>query len=111
MNGEYNGFAAWMLKENPNQILVWCYAHILNLVISDTCGSILSSLSLFRLSTIGETSLWSKDTALKKIFGEFSNTDSGLYVVLVSVLYHIENNSHFKFEVCQKAKRIKRKAP
>nr|XP_047140987.1 uncharacterized protein LOC101238791 [Hydra vulgaris] len=49
MNGEYNGFAAWMFKENPNQIHVWCYAHVLNLVISDTCNVVLSSISLFNL--------------------------------------------------------------
>jgi hypothetical protein len=36
-----------------------------------------------RLSTIGETRWWSKDTALKKNFGSFSNFDFALYRVLI----------------------------
>jgi hypothetical protein len=105
MQGQYNGFSSWLSKESPGQIHVWCYAHVLNLVLGDTTKAVIQSASLFsllndvaiflresyqrmdiweqtkedgntkKLSTIGETRWWSKDTALKKIFGSFSNFD------------------------------------
>ncbi|GLV34065.1 hypothetical protein CBL_05085 [Carabus blaptoides fortunei] len=106
MQGQYNGFSAWLSKEFTGQIHVWCYAHVLNLVLGDTTKAVIESASFFsllnevavffresyqrmniwkqnkehgnrkRLSTIGETRWWSKDTALKKIFGSFSNSKS-----------------------------------
>jgi len=33
MQGKFNGFSAWLEKSTLNQVHVWCYAHILNLVI------------------------------------------------------------------------------
>lgn len=35
MQGHYKGFSAFMSKESPNQVHVWCYAHVLNLVLAD----------------------------------------------------------------------------
>lgn len=35
MQGQYNGFNAWLNKISPRQIHVWCYAHVLNLVMGD----------------------------------------------------------------------------
>jgi len=39
MQGKCNGFSAWLEKSTPNQVLVWCYAHILDLVILDLTKS------------------------------------------------------------------------
>ncbi len=98
MKGQYNGFSALLFSHSPNQVHVWCYAHILNLVMGDTTGVVIESASLFsllndlavfiresyqrmnvwekktqdphhrRLSSIGETRWWAKDAALKKVF-------------------------------------------
>jgi hypothetical protein len=133
MQGQYNGFSSWLSKECPGQIHVWCYAHVLNLVLGDTTKAVIQSASLFsllndvaiflresyqrmdiweqtkedgntkKLSTIGETRWWSKDTALKKIFGSFSNFDSALYVTVIITLATIQQNLKFKPEVRVKA--------
>ena len=93
----------------PITQLVWCYAHILNLVIAYTTGGVLASASLIsllnkiavfiresyqrmniwkkeshnihhkRLSTIGEIRWWSKDAALKIFFVYLDKPASALY--------------------------------
>lgn len=47
MRGQYNGFSAWLSRESPGQINVWCYAHILNLVIINTTQVSLECVLLF----------------------------------------------------------------
>lgn len=49
MQGPYQGFSAFLSQQSPSQIHVWCYAHILNLVLTDTTGSVVESASLFSL--------------------------------------------------------------
>ena len=49
MQGSYKGFSAFLSEASPNQIHVWCYAHVLNLVLTDTTGSVIQSASLFSL--------------------------------------------------------------
>ena len=49
MQGIYNGFSALLESESPGQIHVWCYSHVLNLVISDATRSPVSATSLFVL--------------------------------------------------------------
>jgi len=49
MRGQYNGFSAWLNKVSPDQIHVWCYAHVLNLVMIDTSNVTCESTSLFGL--------------------------------------------------------------
>nr|XP_047135672.1 uncharacterized protein LOC105847622 [Hydra vulgaris] len=98
MQGKYQGFSAHMLKSNAENVHVWCYAHILNLVISDITQSSITVATLFnllnliavfiresyirmnmwnyfnkdnkrkKLNIIGETRWWAKDAILKKIF-------------------------------------------
>ncbi|XP_065642784.1 uncharacterized protein LOC136074398 [Hydra vulgaris] len=49
MRGQYNGFTSWLSKESPGQIHVWCYAHVLNLVVTDATSSVIEGTSLFQL--------------------------------------------------------------
>lgn len=32
MQGQYNGFSALLSSHSPNQVHVWCYAHVLNII-------------------------------------------------------------------------------
>lgn len=103
MQGQYRGFSALLTGESPKQVHIWCYAHVLNLVLTDTTGIIVESASLFswlndvavfiwesykwmhlwekvsedrrkrRLAPIGETRWLAKDQALSKVFGSFGN--------------------------------------
>lgn len=49
MQGEYNGFNAWLNETAPNQVHVWCYSHVLNLVMSDASKSPLPAATLFTI--------------------------------------------------------------
>ena len=49
MQGEYRGFSTLLSSHAPGQVHVWCYAHILNLVLADTTGVVIESASLFSL--------------------------------------------------------------
>ena len=98
MQGQYNGFNAWLNKVSPDQIHVWCYAHVLNLVLGDVTKKTVEVVTLFGvlntcavflresylrfnvwrefnklkyISVIGETRWWAKDRALTKVFGKF----------------------------------------
>ncbi|KAJ8346852.1 hypothetical protein SKAU_G00282530 [Synaphobranchus kaupii] len=124
MQGRYKGFSALLSAKSPNQVHVWCYAHILNLVLTDTTESVLASGSLFcllnniavflresyqrmniwekeskdprhrRLAPIGETRWWAKDSALKKVFGVFGKPDAGLYVDVILTLSAIQDQKN-----------------
>jgi len=48
MQGQYNGFGSWLNKEVVGDLLnVWCYAHILNLVMADVTENNTFSINLF----------------------------------------------------------------
>ena len=49
MQGTYKGFSAWLSKESPGQVHVWCYAHVRNLVMSETTSVVIAAASLFNL--------------------------------------------------------------
>lgn len=44
MQGTYKGFSAWLSK-----VHVWCYAHVLNLVMAETTSVVTAAPSLFTL--------------------------------------------------------------
>ncbi|CAI6355225.1 unnamed protein product [Macrosiphum euphorbiae] len=116
MRGQYNGFSAWLNKVSPDQIYVWCYAHVLNLVMIDTSNVTCESTSLFGLlnsiavfvresylrinkweenskykfiSNIGDTRWWSKDRCLTKVFGLYSFPKEALFVDIIQTLNDI----------------------
>ncbi|XP_065651106.1 uncharacterized protein LOC136079299 [Hydra vulgaris] len=70
MRGQYNGFTSWLSKESPGQIHVWCYAHVLNLVVTDATSSVIE----------GETRWSAKETALKNFFGHYDKTQKPHYM-------------------------------
>lgn len=126
IQGTYKGFSAFLSVEAPNQIHVWCYAHVLNLVLADTTGSVIESATLFtllndiavfirdsykrmqkweetstdrrhrRLSPIGQTRWWAKDAALTKVFGCFGRPDGALYIDLVLTLLAVQEDKTMK---------------
>ena len=101
MKRHYKGFSALLSTHSPNQLHVWCYANVLNLVLADTTQKVIASATLFtllndiavfiresykrmnfwdeqskdphhrRLSLIGETRWCAEDSALKKVFATF----------------------------------------
>lgn len=71
MQGQYKGFSALMTAQSPTHVHVWCYAHILNLVLADTTQSVIESGSLFNLlndiavfikDSCHRVNLWEKQT-------------------------------------------------
>ena len=110
MQGQYKGFSACLTRESPQLIHVWCYAHVLNLVLAETTSAVIAGASLFtllnditvfirdsyfrmdvwertmqdphsrRLNTIRKMLWWSKDISVKKVFGSFQNPKSGRYI-------------------------------
>ncbi|KAF0682229.1 zinc finger MYM-type protein 1-like [Aphis craccivora] len=119
MQGEYRGFSAQLSNVANKQIHIWCYAHVLNLVIGDVTNKILQSINLFgilngcavfikeshkrmdvwtnkeknkRICSIGETRWWSKHSALSKVFGNFKRPEPGLFVELLTTLIEIKND-------------------
>ena len=117
MRGQYNGFIAHVQDHSPSQVFVWCYAHVLNLVIGDStqcvasvnlfsllnlCGAFLreshSRMDVWReecpgsrkVGMIGATRWWSKHNALTKVFGAYGDTSDALYVELIKTLSRLE---------------------
>lgn len=49
MHGQYRGFSAKLSETGATQLHVWCYAHVLNLVICDVTENKVEALSLIGL--------------------------------------------------------------
>lgn len=47
MQGQYSGVRSCIQDKNPQAIYIWCFSHILNLVIVDTCDKSTSIRNLF----------------------------------------------------------------
>ncbi len=129
MQGEYNRFSIKLSEYARKQIHIWCFAHVLNLVILEVTQVCVIATSLFqlmngcavfiqeshkrmdkwtaregrkRLHKIGETRWWSKHTALSTIFGYFDNPKDGVFVQLVLILHEIQEDREFKPDIrCQ----------
>ncbi len=134
MQGQYKGFSALLTGASPNQVHIWCYSHVLNLVLADTIGVVVASESLFsllndiavficdsykrmklweenkrhrQLGVIGETRWWAKDEALREVFGRFAKPDHALYTDLVITMEKIENDVTMKPVIRNKAQGYK----
>lgn len=73
MQGKYKGFSTLLSAESPKQVQTWCYARVLNLVLTDTTGIVVPS----------------------KVFGCFGNPDRALFVDLIITLKRIEEDDSF----------------
>jgi len=49
MQGQYRGFSTKLSETEATQLHVWCYVHVLNLVICDVTENKVETLSLFVL--------------------------------------------------------------
>lgn len=49
MHGQYRVFSTLLTGESPKQVHIWCYAHVLNLVLTDTTEVVVESASLYSL--------------------------------------------------------------
>jgi len=47
MQGQYSGVRSYIQDKNPQAIYIWCFSHILNLVIVDTCDKSTSMRNFF----------------------------------------------------------------
>lgn len=131
MRGQYNGFSSWLNKESPEQVHVWYYAHVFNLVMIDTTQLCNESATLFGLlnsiavffkesylrmnkwhenskykfiSCIEDTRWWAKDRCLTKVFGTYLNPKECLYVEIIQTLNSIYESNGFAQDVRFKAK-------
>ncbi|KAL6466244.1 hypothetical protein MHYP_G00263770 [Metynnis hypsauchen] len=137
MQGRYRGFPSLLALQSPHHVHVWCYAHVLNLVLSDTTEIVIESGSLFhllsetavfireshqrmniwekeshsnrhrRIAPIGDTRWWAKHDALKKMFGSFGKPQECLYVDVLCTLSAIQEQKTVKGNVRTKARGYK----
>lgn len=121
MRGDYLGFKTLLKAALKDEKLlhVWCYAHVLNLVIKDVSSVVVDAKLLFNLlnstftfmrdsykridvwrkrvpnlglTLVGDTRWWAKAEALKKIFGVSNSTNSGFLLELILSLNEIASN-------------------
>lgn len=119
-------FSALLTAVSPNQVHIWCYSHVLNLVLTETTGVVVATESLFSLlndiavfirdfykrmklweetsedkrhrwlAAIGETRWWAEDEALRKVFGSFAKPDHALYTDVVITLEKMQKDVTIK---------------
>lgn len=102
MNGQFKGVTARLSEVIPHHIHTWCYAHVLNLVLTDTAQCLIATISFFnvlqetqvfmkesfkrlqkfieenpsfKLEAIGMTRWRSRSNATTKIFGRIDDWD------------------------------------
>lgn len=69
MKGEFNGLQSFIKQQNENSIYIWCYAHIINLCVCDTCDNLaaknlfgfLNRLSTFFSDSYKRMDIWKKN--------------------------------------------------
>ena len=137
MQGRYRGFSSLLSSQSSHHVHVWCYSHVLNLVLSDTTEIVIESGSLFhllndiavfireshqrmnvwekeshssrhkRIGPIGETRWWAKHDALNKVFGSFGKPQDCLYIDVLCTLSAIQDQTTVKSNVRSKARGYK----
>ncbi|KAL4088600.1 hypothetical protein QTP88_023689 [Uroleucon formosanum] len=65
MQGQYSGVRTLVQQQNPRAIYVWCFSHVLNLVVVDTCDSCKETRNFFgNIQSLKEFMRARKRTAL-----------------------------------------------
>jgi len=82
MQGQYKGFTKWLTDDSPKQLHVWCYAHVLNLVIPDVTQKTNESISLF--SFLNKVAGFVRESYLRMNF--WKNTTEGKNISFISTL-------------------------
>ncbi|VVC25595.1 Ribonuclease H-like domain [Cinara cedri] len=96
MREAYNGFTSWLNVSAPEQAHIWCYSHVLNLIISDATKSPIAKEISEKdqynnhkwLQSIGETRWTAKQIALKRISGSYNSTDDNGISFIASFIAH-----------------------
>lgn len=68
IQGQYNGFSTLLSSQSPNKVHVWCYAHVLNLVMGDTTGVVIESALL--LSLLNDLAIFIRVLSKNECLGE-----------------------------------------
>ena len=63
MSGEYNGVTSWLKRYLLGHIHVWCNAHVLNLVMTETTECCIPAINLFGL--LNEIGVFFRDSYLR----------------------------------------------
>ena len=124
MSGVHSGLQAEICKASPESVYIHCYGHVLNLVMSKCTSDsgesrrlfgLLTSTAVFmsqshkrmdtwketipgshwKLQKIGETRWWSKDVALKNVFGSYESPNPERLETLLKALKLIESSKAF----------------
>ena len=124
MSGVHSGLQAEIRKASPESVYIHCYGHVLNLVMSKCTSDsgesrklfgLLTSTAVFmsqshkrmdtwketipgshwKLQKIGETRWWSKDVALKNVFGSYESPNPERLATLLKALKLIESSKAF----------------
>ena len=122
-SGVHSGLQAEIRRASPESVYIHCYGHVLNLVMSKCTSDsgdsrklfgLLTSTAVFmsqfhkrmdiwretipgshwKLQKIGETRWWSKDVALKNVFGSYESPNPERLATLLKALRLIESSNH-----------------
>ena len=63
MSGEYNGVTSWLKRNLLGHIHVWCNAHVLNLVMTETSECCIPAINLFGF--LNEIGVFFRDSYLR----------------------------------------------
>ncbi|XP_025405010.1 uncharacterized protein LOC112679433 [Sipha flava] len=102
MSGHYNGVTAKLSEVITNHVHTWCYAHVLNLVLSDTTQCLTPCMSFFNL--VQEAFVFFKESYKRIDFwikGDLSpeNESKFAYIQLLVALYEISISNQFNSKI------------
>lgn len=129
MRSDLKNLQGRLKQINPDLIYTWCYAHNLNLTVSESVSCVTSAKNLFgllettrnfcsesykrviewekttaglkgrkkliRFEHLGKTRWYSKEKALTKIFGSFSEPKTEVFHCLLKFLFEIKMSDSF----------------
>ncbi|KAL4143886.1 hypothetical protein QTP88_006140 [Uroleucon formosanum] len=105
MQGQYNGFSAKLSDVAAKQIHVWCYAHVLNLVIGDITLKVLQSITLFGI--LNGCAVFVRESHTRMDVWTTMNSRKRVCTIGETRWCEIETNSSIKSEARFKASGLK----